>query len=93
MKIHLNGYLDVPQERWDSVLNALPEHIALTHAEIGCISFEVTPSSDVKNRLMVAEVFQDRASFDAHQKRTKASPWFETTQGIPRSYEITEVEE
>lgn len=91
MKIHLNGYLDVPQERWESVMQALPEHIALTHQEVGCISFHVTPSCDVPNRLMVAEVFADRASFDAHQFRTKASPWFEITQGIAREYEITEV--
>lgn len=35
MKIQLNGYLDVPEERWDGVINALPEHIALTHAEEG----------------------------------------------------------
>ena len=92
MKIHLNGHLDVPQERWESVMQALPEHIALTHAEEGCISFEVVPSEQIKHRLMVAEVFQDRASFDAHQTRTKASSWFEITADIPREYEITEVE-
>lgn len=92
MRIHLNGYLDVPQERWENVMQALPEHIALTHAEEGCISFKVTPSSEIDNRLLVAEIFQDRASFDAHQKRTKASHWFEITAGIPREYEITEIE-
>jgi quinol monooxygenase YgiN len=92
MKIQLNGYLDVPQDRWDSVMQALPEHIALTHAEEGCISFEVSPSEDIEHRLMVAELFEDRASFDAHQVRTKASPWFEVTAGISREYEITEVE-
>lgn len=91
MIIHLNGHLDIPQDRWDSVMNALPEHIALTQSEEGCISFNVTPSPEIKNRLMVAEIFKDRASFDAHQKRTKASPWFEITDGIPREYEITEV--
>lgn len=82
----------MPQDRWDSVMTALPTHIALTRAEDGCISFEVTASEDVANRLMVAEVFTDRSSFDRHQTRTKASPWFETTQGIPREYEITEGE-
>ena len=92
MKIQLKGYLDVPSERWDSVMNALPDHIALTHAEEGCISFEVTPSQDVAHRLMVDELFEDRTAFDAHQARTKASPWFEVTAGISREYEITEVE-
>lgn len=91
-KIYLNGHLDVPQDRWDSVMAALPTHIALTRAEDGCISFEVTASKDVANRLMVAEVFTDRSSFDRHQTRTKASPWFETTQGIPREYDVTEGE-
>ena len=43
----------------------LPEHIRLTRAEPGCLSFEVTQSGDPMI-WRVAERFADRAAFDAH---------------------------
>ncbi|MEH6361319.1 MAG: antibiotic biosynthesis monooxygenase [Amylibacter sp.] len=88
--IHLQGHLDVPSERMDAVLSAVTDHIALTHAEEGCLSFEVTPCSDVQGRFLVAETFKNRAAFDQHQARTKASPWANITAGLPRDYKITE---
>ncbi|MGB0900577.1 putative quinol monooxygenase [Halocynthiibacter sp.] len=91
MKIQLNGYILVPDDRLDAVRAGLIDHIRLTHQEPGCISFEVTENPDVPGRFDVAEVFTDQASFDAHQARTKASVWADITAGIPRDYEITEV--
>lgn len=87
-KIYLNGHIDVPADRRDAVAQALPHHIALTRAEPGCLSFDVTPSEDIAGRYLVSEVFSDQASFDAHQQRTKSSSWFTVTQGIPRDYTI-----
>jgi len=92
MKIRLEGYIDIPADRMETVLAALPEHIRLTRAESGCISFEVTPSADVAGRYEVAEVFTNRASFDAHQIRAKSSKWAQVSQDIPRSYRIEEIE-
>ena len=91
MKIQLNGYILVPDDRRDAVRAGLIDHIRLTHQEPGCISFEVTENSDIPGRFDVAEVFTDQASFDVHQARTKASVWADITAGIPRDYDITEV--
>lgn len=71
------------------VLSHLPEHIRLTRAEVGCLSFEVRQSADP---LVwdVAEVFSNRAAFEAHQARAAASAWGQATKGIERQYVITE---
>lgn len=91
MKIQLNGYILVPEDRMDAVRAGLVDHIRLTHAEPGCISFEVIEDPEIPGRFNVAELFTDQTSFDAHQTRTKASVWAEITAGIPREYSITEV--
>lgn len=91
MKIQLNGYILVPDDRLDAVRAGLVDHIRLTHQEPGCISFEVKENPEIPGRFDVDEVFTDQASFDAHQARTKASVWADITAGIPRDYDITEV--
>jgi quinol monooxygenase YgiN len=89
-QIKLVGYIDVPESRLAKITAALPEHIRLTRLEAGCVSFNVTPDADQTGRFNVAEVFATRADFDQHQSRTKSSKWAKITQGIPRSYSITE---
>jgi len=66
----------------------LPEHLRLTRAEPGCISFDVTQTDDPLI-WRVEELFVDRAAFDFHQQRTRASEWFAATSAIPRDYEVT----
>ncbi|MGJ8528208.1 putative quinol monooxygenase [Maritalea sp.] len=90
--IYLNGHIDVPLDRVAAVEAALPKHIELTLAEPGCISFVVVPSTQIDGRFKVAELFVDRAAFEAHQERTKASAWHKITDGIPREYTIREGE-
>lgn len=87
-KVHLDGYLEVPPDRLAAVTAALPDHIALTRAEPGCLAFAVTPSPDYPGRFLVSEVFANRAAFDAHQARAKASAWAEVTAGLKRHYTI-----
>ena len=65
----------------------LPEHIRLTRAEPGCLSFEVTQSGDPMI-WRVAERFADRAAFDAHQTRTRATDWWAATAAIRRDFRI-----
>ncbi len=89
-QVSLNGHIDVPAGRMDAVAQALPLHIELSRAEPGCIFFNVGPCPDVPGRFLVSESFEDRASFDAHQTRTKSSEWARVAEGIPREYEITE---
>ncbi|MHA6690851.1 putative quinol monooxygenase [Devosia sp. A449] len=88
-QIHLTGYVEIPADRLAAVLQALPEHIALTRAEPGCLSFEIVHSADDPTRLLVAELFTDQAAFDAHQHRAGASAWARITAGLPRHYTIT----
>ncbi len=91
LQIQLNGHIDVPADRLSAVTAALPTHIALTRAEPGCLSFAVTPDPTTPGRFLVAERFINRAAFDTHQTRTKASDWAQVTATLPRSYKITEV--
>lgn len=84
--VHLTGTLKVPADRIEAVLAALPEHIALTRAERGCLVFDVAQSPDDPLCLIVHETFRDQAAFDAHQARNAASSWARITQGMPRHY-------
>ncbi len=70
------------------VARHLPEHIRLSRAEPGCLSFEVPQVAPLIWE--VRESFTDRAAFDAHQIRTKASDWFRHSAGIAREYQMVE---
>ncbi len=88
-KVYLQGQITVPSDRLDQVRTALPDHIALTRAEPGCMSFDVVEDANEPGRFNVSEVFESQEAFDAHQVRTKASVWFKVTEGIPREYTVT----
>ena len=86
MGVTLKGQLICKNEGEAALVRAaLDEHISLTRAEPGCLSFDVTQSDDP---LIwdVAEEFTDPAAFEAHQARTRASDWGERTKGITRMY-------
>ena len=87
-RVFLEGYMEVPPERLAAVTRALPDHIALTRAEPGCLAFSVTPSPDHADRFLVSEIFSDQVAFEAHQLRARASTWAEVTAGLPRHYTI-----
>ncbi|MBB5751558.1 putative quinol monooxygenase [Prosthecomicrobium pneumaticum] len=86
--IHLDGHIDVPEERRAGVAAALAEHVALSRAEPGCLTFELRWSVDPPGRLLVSESFVDEAAFAAHQERMKNSAWFAVTAGLARHYAI-----
>ncbi|MCV2869962.1 antibiotic biosynthesis monooxygenase [Defluviimonas sp. WL0002] len=75
-------------EEADRVSHLLPDHIRLTRAEPGCLSFEVFRSMADPLRFAVREVFRDRAAFKAHQVRVQCSIWGRATRCIPRDYRI-----
>jgi quinol monooxygenase YgiN len=77
-------------EEADRVSMLLPEHIAATRAEPGCLSFEVHRSSADPVRFAVHEVFRDKAAFEAHRARMRDSAWWRMTQHIPRAYSTTD---
>lgn len=67
----------------------LPEHIALTRAEPGCLHFDVQQTADPLV-WSVFEQFRCRTDFEAHQMRVKASSWGLRTAHIKRDYTVTE---
>lgn len=65
----------------------LPEHIRLSRAEPGCLSFEVNQTDDPMV-WQVEERFTDMAAFEAHQARGKASEWGRISAGIRREFRV-----
>ena len=89
MGVTLTGFLRcASQDEAARVREALPEHIRLTRAEAGCLSFDVTATNDPLV-WAVAEEFTDPEAFKAHQARAGTSDWAHATQGIARDYTIT----
>ena len=88
MGVTLTGTLKCANEEEAArVRAALDAHILLTRAELGCISFEVTPTDDPLV-WHVAEEFDGPAAFEAHQERAAASDWASQTKGIARDYTV-----
>lgn len=83
----LEGYILVPDENRESILDALEIHIQLTRQELGCITFEVTACQDDNNKFSVYEVFDDMNSFQWHQQRVKASEWGIISKDVTRYYQ------
>ncbi|WP_309663832.1 antibiotic biosynthesis monooxygenase [Tabrizicola sp.] len=71
----------------DIVTRRLPDHIRLSRAEPGCLSFNVTRSADPLV-WQLDETFASRAAFDAHQ--TSASAWFAATAHLARDFWVQE---
>lgn len=88
MSIKLNGILIVPDSEIALVEKYLPDHIALSRAEDGCISFNVKPDPKNPNHYIVKEEFVDQAAFDFHQKRGKDSAWGRATSHLERQFNI-----
>ena len=72
-------------EEADIVRTYLPEHIRLSRAEPGCLSFNVYPTEDPMV-WRLDEAFTDAAAFDAHQTRTRASAWYKATAHLKRDF-------
>ena len=88
--IHLTGTLTCPtSDDLKIVETYLPEHIALSRAEPGCLSFTVIQTS---NPMVwhLKETFTDHATFEAHQARSLASNWWIQSQNLVRDFQITE---
>lgn len=89
--IRLRGQLIcMTQDEVQAVRQHLAAHTALTRAEPGCLTFEVTATDDPMV-YEVMEAFRDRPSFDAHQTRTRDSAWFAATRTILRDFRLEEI--
>ncbi len=72
----------------DLVREHLADHLRLTRAEPGCLSFNVVPTDDPLV-WQVDESFTDRAAFEAHQARMRGSAWYKATAHLKRDYRTT----
>jgi quinol monooxygenase YgiN len=72
------------------VTHYLLDHIRLSRAEPGCLTFNVIRSNDPKVWLL-DETFADRPAFEAHQTRTRASAWFAATRHLARDFRIEDL--
>jgi quinol monooxygenase YgiN len=70
-----------------TVERMLPEHIRLSRLEPGCLSFNVDPTDDPMV-WQLDESFADRAAFEAHQARTRASAWYAATAHLTRDFQV-----
>jgi quinol monooxygenase YgiN len=88
--IHVTGTLTCSTAtEADVVRRFLPEHIRLSRAEPGCLTFNVDPTEDpLVWRL--DESFADKAAFNAHGDRTRSSAWFAATAGLARNFQVQE---
>ena len=90
--VRLSGRLICQSEREAEIVRRyLHEHVRLTKAEQGCISFDVSPTRDPLI-WTVEEYFRDRESFQSHQRRAQASAWGAATAEILRDYDISGLE-
>ncbi len=87
-KVTLKGFITVPPEDLNGVLDELPNHIALTEQEPGCLVFKVIQDADEQCRFTVYEEFDNKASFEAHQSRVRSSKWSQITGNVTRHYTI-----
>jgi quinol monooxygenase YgiN len=87
-EITLTGFIEIPAGDRARLLPLLVEHIRLTRAEPGCLAFHVTETEPGSGRFAVAERFRDRATFDAHQARSSASPWGLASRHLKRDYAV-----
>ncbi|PYE36002.1 antibiotic biosynthesis monooxygenase [Rhizobium sp. PP-F2F-G38] len=92
-RVRLSGFLRCSSmSDVEIVKHHLPEHLRLTSAEPGCLSFDVSQTDDPLV-WRVKERFVDRTAFDFHQQRTRASGWFTATSAIARDYTISGLEQ
>jgi len=88
-QVFLQGFIIVPEDDLDALLQALPVHSELTRQEPGCLSFDVVQDAGNRNRFNVREVFASEAAFEHHQSRAKTSPWGQVSLRAERHYTVT----
>ncbi|GAB3797546.1 putative quinol monooxygenase [Humibacter antri] len=87
-EVHLAGQLLCADDKEVAIVVAnLPEHIALTRAERGCLSFEVIATSD-RRVFDVEERFEDEQAFGLHHERAANSEWGQLTARMERRYSV-----
>ena len=77
----LVDFFVAPERKVGVILNQLPEYIALTPAELGCLAFTASHLADKPTIFDVYEEFDGAESF-APQALVQASPWGADTKTV-----------
>jgi len=88
-KVILEGYIVVPDADLLRVQAELPNHIALTRKELGCLVFNVSQCKVHRNRFRVYEEFASQNDFEVHQERVHNSAWGAISRNVERHYIIS----
>lgn len=88
--VKLTGFLEVPDTDIALVQKHAPAHIRLSREEDGCLKFDLWQDAIDPNKFRVDEAFKDRAAFELHSKRAKASEWGQKTAHLDRQFTIDE---
>lgn len=86
--IAISGTITCQPDDLDLVLVLLPDHIALSQQEPGCLLFTIVQTGAGACVFDVSERFVDQNAFDAHTARTRKSIWWQKTQHIPRNLTV-----
>lgn len=71
------------------VLDHLPEHVALSRAEPGCLYFAIDQTADPMV-WQIEELFADEAALDAHKARMNTSTWNKVSAALKRDIHRTD---
>jgi autoinducer 2-degrading protein len=82
-KLVIMGTVEVTPEKRDQVLPLLMAHRArCLKDEPGTLQFEVVLPRDDHSRILIYEVYQDDAAFEAHRNAPSRAQWLEETAGM-----------
>ncbi len=87
-KVIIKGYVLIPEQDLQQVIEALPQHKELSLQETGCLVFDVEQDKNQPNRINVYEEYTDKEAFEFHRNRMKESEWGKVTVNIERHIQI-----
>lgn len=89
MPVVVSGTLTATGADIERARALIPEHIALSRAEPGCLKFELHEDPETPGLWRLDELFADEAAFRRHQQRTRASRWGQESTRMARDFTIT----
>ena len=92
MPVRVTGTLTATGTDIETARRLIPDHVALSRAEAGCLRFNLTEAPDQPGLWRLDELFADRAAFEAHQRRTRASLWGRKSAGMVRDFTVSDID-
>ncbi len=86
--VTLKGFIEVPADELEAVIEALKTHIKLTLKEPGCVNFSVIQDNKMPTKFHVYEQFEHEEAFKNHQLTASNSDWGKISKNVKRNYQI-----